>query len=57
MTDAEKIEMLSEALNNLMQSADAYIEEGSWIETLSIDITNARVVLAQIPPKSWNLEN
>lgn len=57
MTDAEKIEMLSEALNNLMQSADAYIEEGSWIETLSIDITNARSVLAQIPPESWNLEN
>ena len=55
MTDAEKIEMLGEALNNLMQSADAYIEEWSWIYTLSVDITNARAVLAQIPPESWNL--
>ena len=56
MTDAEKIELLGEALNNLMQSADSYIEEGSMIETLSHDIECAREVLKQIPPKSWNLE-
>ena len=56
MTDAEKIELLGEALNNLMQSADSYIEEGSWIDELSHDIECAREVLKQIPPKSWNLE-
>ena len=55
MTDAEKIELLGEALNNLLQSADAYIEEGSWIDELSHDIECARAVLKQIPPKSWNL--
>lgn len=56
MTDAEKIELLSEALNNLMQSADSYIEEGSWIDELSYDIDYARSVLKRVPPKSLNLE-
>ncbi len=56
MTDAEKIELLSEALNNLMQSADSYIEEGSWIDELSYDIDYARAVLKRVPPKSLNLE-
>ena len=56
MTDAEKIELLGEALNNLVGTAYEYIEDGSWLETLNLDIDNARAVLKQIPPKSWNLE-
>jgi len=56
MTDAEKIELLGEALNNLVGTAYEYIEDGSWLETLNLDIDNAREVLKQIPPKSWNLE-
>jgi hypothetical protein len=55
MTDQEKIEALSEALNNLVQTADAYIEEGSMLDDLLYDIGQARAVLKQIPPKSWNL--
>ena len=54
MTDAEKIELLSEALNNLVQATE-YLP--SYIEAeMSVDIDNARAVLAQIPPKSWNLQ-
>jgi hypothetical protein len=56
MTDKEKIELLGEALNNLMQSADNYIEDGSWIDELTLDIENARALLKRIPPASWNLE-
>jgi len=55
MTDQEKIEALSEALNNLYQSADQYIEDGSYIGNLLTDIDRAQAVLRQIPPKSWNL--
>lgn len=53
MTDQEKIELLSEALNNLLQSTQnvpSYIEDD-----MAVDIDNARAVLQQIPPKSWNL--
>jgi hypothetical protein len=57
MTDKEKIELLGEALNNLMQSADNYIEEGSWIDELTLDIENARALLKRMPPKSWNMED
>jgi len=56
MTDAEKIDRLGEALNNLMQSADNYIDEGSWLEELTNDIDHARYLLKRIQPKSWNLE-
>lgn len=56
MTDAEKIDRLGEALNNLMQSADNYIDEGSWLGELTNDIEYARGLLKQIQPKSWNLE-
>ena len=52
MTDAEKIEKLGEALNNLYQSADHYIEDGSWIGVLLKDIGHAQRLLQQIPPKS-----
>jgi hypothetical protein len=55
MTDQEKIEALSEALNNLYQSADQYIEDGSYLGNLLTDIDRAQAVLRQIPPKSWNL--
>jgi hypothetical protein len=57
MTDQEKIELLSNALTNLMQSADNYIEEGSWIDELTLDIENARALLKRMPPKSWNMED
>ena len=56
MTDQEKIELLGEALNNLMQSADNYIEDGSWIDELTLDVENAWALLKRIPPASWNLE-
>lgn len=55
MTDAEKIEQLGEALNNLYQSADHYIEDGSWLGELLNDIDHAQALLRQIKPKSWNL--
>jgi hypothetical protein len=57
MTDTEKIELLGEALNNLMQSADNYIDDGSWIDDLSNDIEHARKLLQQLQPKSWNMED
>lgn len=56
MTDKEKIDALGEALNNLMQSADNYIDEGSWLDELLFDIAHARSLLKQMPPKSWNTE-
>ena len=56
MTDQEKIDLLGEALNNLMQSADTYIDEGSWLDELLYDIGRARDLLKKIPPKSWNVE-
>ena len=55
MTDLEKIEYLGEALNNLMQSADTYIVDGSWIDELTLDIENARALLKKMPPNSWNV--
>jgi hypothetical protein len=38
MTDQEKIDLLGEALNNLMQSADTYIDEGSWLDELLLTL-------------------
>jgi uncharacterized protein YheU (UPF0270 family) len=57
MADQEKIELLSEALNNLTQSVDCYLEDKSTFatETLSVDIDHAWAVLNKLPPKSWNL--
>ena len=55
MTDLEKIDYLGEALNNLMQSADTYIVDGSWIDELTLDIETARDLLKRIPPNSWNV--
>jgi hypothetical protein len=48
MTDAEKIEKLGEALNNLYQSADHYIENKSWLGELLNDIDRAQALLQQI---------
>ena len=47
-TDQEKINLLGEALNNLMQSADNYIDDGSWIDELTQDIALAKAVIKQI---------
>jgi hypothetical protein len=55
MTDQEKIEQLGEALNNLYQSADSYIEDESYLGELLSDIDRAQALLQKIPPKSWNL--
>jgi hypothetical protein len=48
MTDQEKIDLLGEALNNLRQSANNYIVDGSWIDELTHDIELARAVLKQV---------
>ena len=48
MTDQERIVYLTAALKNLVLSADRYIEEGSWIEHLTLDIEFAKGVLKSI---------
>jgi len=45
MTDAQKIKWLTTALRDLAMSADRYIDDGSWIEHLSLDIEFAKGVL------------
>jgi hypothetical protein len=45
MTDKEKIVYLRTALKNLAESADRYIDDGSWIEHLSLDVQFAKDVL------------
>jgi hypothetical protein len=54
MTDQEKIELLSNALTNLMQSADNYIDDGSWIEDLTLDIDTAKAVVKLLYPELWD---
>ena len=56
MLNEEKIELLIEALNNLVQSVDSYMEHKDWIDQLTFDLLHARSVLIRIPPKSWNIE-
>jgi hypothetical protein len=46
MTDLEKIVYLRAALQELALSADRYIDSGSWIEHLHLDIQEAHNVLA-----------
>lgn len=50
MTDQEKIDALGEALNNLYQSADHYIEGNSfsWLGELLNDIDHAQALLQKI---------
>jgi len=50
MTDLEKIVRLRAALKNLLLSADRYIDEGSWIEHLSLDIEFAKGVMTSTKP-------
>ena len=45
MTDQERIVFLTAALKNLTLSADRYIDDGSWIEHLSLDVEFAKGVL------------
>jgi hypothetical protein len=45
MTDQERIVYLTAALKNLTLSADRYIDDGSWIEHLSLDVEFAKGVL------------
>ena len=54
MTDQEKIDLLSNALINLMLSADNYIDDGSWIDDLTRDVDNARYVLKTLYPELWD---
>ena len=52
MTDKEKIELLSEALFDLMQSADNYIDDGAWIEDLVKDIERAEDAINRVRAES-----
>lgn len=45
MDDKERIVYLRSALKNLTLSADRYIDDGSWIEHLSLDVEFAKGVL------------
>jgi len=45
MTDHERIVYLRAALKNLVLSADRYIDDGSWIEHLTLDVEFAKGVL------------
>jgi hypothetical protein len=46
MTDEQKqIKKLRKALRLLSQSADKYIEDGSWIVALSKDIEDAKYIM------------
>ena len=48
MTDQEKIDLLGEALNNLMQSADNYIVDGSWLNDMVYDIERAKGLINRL---------
>ena len=48
MTDRKKAELLGEALNNLMQSAHNYIEDGSWLNDMLYDIQHARDLINRL---------
>ena len=51
MTDQEKIVYLRTALKNLVESADRYIDDGSWIEHVSLDVQFGKDVLKSTKPK------
>lgn len=48
MTDAEKIEALTSVLKYIIESANNYIEESSWLATLNADIHLAKTTLSHI---------
>ena len=45
MNDQERIVYLTAALKNLTLSADRYIDDGSWVEHLALDVEFAKGVL------------
>lgn len=45
MTDRERVVYLTTALKNLAESADRYIDDGSWIEHVNLDVQFAKDVL------------
>ena len=45
MDDKERIVYLRTALKNLAESADRYIDDGSWIEHVNLDVQFAKDVL------------
>ena len=45
MTDRERVIYLTTALKNLAESADRYIDDGSWIEHVHLDVQFAKDVL------------
>jgi hypothetical protein len=57
MTDQEKIDLLGEALNNLMQSADAYIVDGTWIDDMVYDIERARGLINRLKINVTSVNN
>ena len=57
MTDRERIVYLTAALKNLVLSADRYIEEGSWVEHLTLDIEFAKGVLKSTKPTKEDYVN
>jgi hypothetical protein len=48
MTDEEKIMALISVLKYLIESADKYIEESSWLATLCADIHLARTTIKHV---------
>ena len=50
-TTREQIVYLRTALKNLTLSANRYIDDGSWIEHLSLDIEFAKGILKATKPK------
>ena len=59
MDDKERIVYLRSALKNLVLSADRYIDDGSWIEHLTLDVEFARGVLksTRLNKESKNARN
>jgi hypothetical protein len=59
MTDQERIVFLTAALKNLVLSADRYIDDGSWIEHLTLDVEFAKGVLksTRLNKESKNARN
>jgi len=45
MNEREQIVYLRTALKNLAESADRYIDDGSWIEHVHLDVQFAKEVL------------
>jgi hypothetical protein len=45
MTDRERVVYLTTALKNLVESADRYIDDGSWIEHVQLDVQFGKDVL------------